>query len=89
MPLIGEAQAHQLVNRPEAFTPDGMCVMGECPEVRYTDGGDLGIDIRHVCNMTMCLHYGLILSDMCAKLAQCHTIINGYTSHVYHVMVVI
>ena len=35
MPLLGDVQVNQLVNGPESFTPDGMCVMGECPEVSW------------------------------------------------------
>ena len=33
MPTLLDAQVNQLVNGPESFTPDGMCVMGECPEI--------------------------------------------------------
>jgi len=32
-PALEAAQVNQLINGPESFTPDGMCVMGEAPEV--------------------------------------------------------
>ncbi|MEE2888731.1 MAG: FAD-dependent oxidoreductase [Planctomycetota bacterium] len=34
MPALGDAGVRQLINGPEAFTPDGTFILGEAPEVR-------------------------------------------------------
>lgn len=33
VPSVHNAEPWKLVNGPEAFTPDGRCIMGEAPEV--------------------------------------------------------